>query len=522
MWVRLGEVCEAPADAGEAETLVLWRELSGGLLDRACRSAVRDGELGQLTLASCVGHLASESLIGRLTPFLKEIREWEWHEAEDLVKEARRGIQSAIMAILALRCATGERVGAELLHWASVRCDPYHLADGNLYPVRANRPISWIEACVPQLFEANMDFAEWAGMDRATGFIQRGLEDGERLFNEHALDDFLHGVNPAHLPALQRLIRVCGLRDVQDLEPAFTGTDEVPFAVWGGYARTASEDLLILPELVANDDARVRLVALLAIWDMLDDCDSSAREDSPPGQLHVPPDLPKALDAARMDANPVIARLALCAAARTAHPAISPNAVIELLHDPRPVLRAAAARTVRHFSADVAPGDALAPLLGDPAASARMPAIQTVQFLGEPVATPAVLTSLLPVLDDTDHDVRIAAIEAATALGPALTDSFIERLADLTSEQSEVIRMRSIDALQSAKLRARRPSVYAALVECFEDPDSYVRECALRAYAELNGPGDEAVLEQVGAMLDDRTKGIRKAAAKLLARFGRS
>jgi hypothetical protein len=518
MWQRLGEVCEALANASEAETLVLWHELSGGLLAQACRSAVRDGAIAEPTLARCVGHLASTSLIARLTPYLPEIQRWERDETEDIVREVREEIEDVILAILALRCAAGEPAGAELLYWASLRCDPYYPAEADLNPALPNRPVCWIEACLPSLFQANIDFAEWAGRDRCMGFIQWRLEPALRLLNEHSLDESLQGVDSLHVSALQRLIRICPPRDVRDLDLALAGAGEVRLARWG--TPTSAQDLLTLPELVASDDVRVRLVSLLMMPKILDDCASSRRKEPPSEQLQIPLDLPNALAAAQRDTHPVIAGLAVCAAVQMAHPTLTPTTVVELLRDPRPVVRSAAARTVGRMSGGALWGDELAPLFSDPAPSVRLAAVEAVRLLGEPVATPAVLTCLLPLLDDADHEIRIEAIQAAEALGPALTAAFIERLAALTGAESEGIRLTSIAALRAAKLTARCPPVFSALVECFDDCDSYVRECALRAYTDLNGPVDAALLERVTAMVEDRRKGIRRAATALLAKIG--
>jgi hypothetical protein len=518
MWQRLGEVCEALTDAGEGETLRLWRELSGGLLAQACRSAVRDGAIAQPMLTRCVDHLERESLIGQLSPLLNEIQRWDRDDTEDIVREAREEIEGSILAILALRCGAGEPDGPELLRWASRRCDPEHPLNRDLEPVHPERPVSWIEACVPPLFLANIGFAEWAGNDRLDTYLRVRLEPALRRLREHDLDEFLSGANPSHVAALQRLLLVCPPSDIRDLNSVLNGEGEIRLSRWS--TRTSGDDLLTLSELVASDDVRVRLLSLMVMVKVLDDCASSLL-DPPSRQLHIPLDLPNALDAARADPHPVIAGLAVCAVVQMGHPAHSTTSAVQLLGDPTPVVRAAAARTLGRVAEGANWGDALAPLLGDSNASVRLAAVEAVRMLKEPVASPTVLTYLLPRLDDTDHDIRVEAIEAAGALGPALTEAFIERLAVLTGEESEVVRMRSIAALSAAKHSARRPATFNALVDCFDDNDSCVVECALRAYADLDGPTDATVLERVTALLEEeRSKGVKKAAATLLTKMG--
>src|SRR4051794_7963336 len=149
---RLLEVCEALANADEAGTLPLWRQLTGGLLEDACRASLFEVASARPALARCVDLLAGEDLIGRVGRFIGEVARYESDEAEWLVADARREILGAIVAGLALRCSAGEATGAELLRWASRLCLYHGPGVDDLVPADPARPVCWVEACLQPLF----------------------------------------------------------------------------------------------------------------------------------------------------------------------------------------------------------------------------------------------------------------------------------------------------------------------------------------------------------------------------------
>src|SRR5436309_1840920 len=112
MWRRLLAVCEALATADEAGTLPLVRQLTGGVLEDACRSSLSDAARAQPTLARCVDLLTDEDLTDRVARFIDVIRRFDFDdEARWILSEVREEILGAIVAGLALRCSDGEQVG---------------------------------------------------------------------------------------------------------------------------------------------------------------------------------------------------------------------------------------------------------------------------------------------------------------------------------------------------------------------------------------------------------------------------
>lgn len=509
MWGRLGEVCEALADADEAGRLALWRELTQGeVLERACRAALAD-ERALPTLARCQELLADKGLPDRLAPFVEQIRKWDFHEAESVVREARQEVEGAILASLALRCAAGEPVGRELLSWASRFCIYFKPADGDLAPAQPDRPVSWIEACIPPLWRANPARIKSNGPDRLKIHLRWDLRPAFRRLQRHDLDAILRGgANATEVSALQRLLDCRPLADVRDLSAVLTGEGEVRFDAGEGYLLPV-ECASSLPGLIASADVRVRLLALIVTGNVLEDFEPGEYDSEP--RPPMPAKLPDVLNAARADAHSVVASLALCAAGQLAHPEVPLALVVERLWDTRPVVRAAAVRAVARMEGGATSADALAPLLADPAASVRLAAADAVGRLGGPALSPAVRTCLLPLLDDADFEVRREAIWAAGALGTAMTEAMVVRLTAMKAEEGELIRMASVEALGAAGQLARRPAVYSALAAQIDDP--HVCEEAWKAYADLDGPADADLLRRV-AMVRDRTiSGHRRQAA---------
>jgi HEAT repeat protein len=276
-----------------------------------------------------------------------------------------------------------------------------------------------------------------------------------------------------------------------------------------------------LVRLMRSEDVRVRLVAVLVTGDYLD-CFKPCEYDAPADRPPMPADLPDVLNAARADPHAVVAALATCAAGQLNHRAVPLASVLELLWDARPAIREAALRALARMDGGAACGDAIAPLLADPAASVRLAAVETVRLLAGPaLSSPAVRTCLLPLLDNADGEVRQGAIWAAEALGPAMTEAMVVRLTAMTAEEGVFIRTYSIQALAAAGQLAHRPSVLAALLACFEEPNVF--EHAWEAYADLAGPTDPELVRRVTAERDQTTsKWKRQKAIDFLARIGAS
>jgi hypothetical protein len=175
-------------------------------------------------------------LAERLTPFIEQIKRWEFDdEVKYIVWAVRREIEGAIVASLALRCAAGERLGPELLLWAS-RCCSYHKPrEGDLEPADPERPVAWVEACVPLICRANPAMADWKGPDRLEQHVRSDLCPALQHVRHHDLDEFLRGANPADVSGLRGLLLHRRLMDVRDLwalySPArarFASTDTHP------------------------------------------------------------------------------------------------------------------------------------------------------------------------------------------------------------------------------------------------------------------------------------------------------
>jgi hypothetical protein len=520
MWRRLGEVCEALAGAEGDALLALWRELSE-VLEPACRAAVEAGAEAQPTLARCVEVLADEGLPERLTPFVEQVRRWEHQDAEWLVWDVRGDIEGAIVASLALRCAAGEPLGPELLLWAS-RCwdSTDRPVSGDIIPTHTERPVSWIEACIPPLWQANQWRVKSMGADRLRMNIRYSLCPALQHVQQHDLDELLRGANPSAVSGLRSLLHHRPFMDLRDLGAVLSGEGEIRFDKYGCCLLPA-ECVNSLVRLIRSEDVRVRLVTVIVTGDYLD-CFEPCEDDDPSDpRPPMPADMPDALNAARSDTHPVVAALATCAAGQLNHPAVPLASVVELLWDARPAVRAAAVRAFAFMQGGAGCADAIAPLLADPAASVRLAAAEAVERLAGPALSPAVRTCLLPLLDDADVEVRQQAIWAAAALGPAMTEAMIVRLTAMTAEEGVFIRTYSIQALAAAGPLARRPSVLAALLACFEEPNVF--EHAWEAYADLAGPTDPELLRRVTAERDQTTsKWRRQTAIEFLARIGAS
>jgi HEAT repeat protein len=148
----------------------------------------------------------------------------------------------------------------------------------------------------------------------------------------------------------------------------------------------------------------------------------------------------------------------------------------------------------------------LVPAVRSPHAPTRAMAAMALGNSGRPDLS----SSLLPLLQDADREVRITVLTALSALGPA---PFVREIREKLADADGTVRGWAVQILgdldPQAHLEALRPLL--------KDPDEHPR---LRVLSLMVHVGDPAARDTARAQLDDPSRLVRELALRHLARFG--
>ncbi|HMB73927.1 MAG TPA: HEAT repeat domain-containing protein, partial [Gammaproteobacteria bacterium] len=151
---------------------------------------------------------------------------------------------------------------------------------------------------------------------------------------------------------------------------------------------------------------------------------------------------------------------------------------------------------------------------GDSTADAQWPLLLYPELAGivESEALPAdsAVGGLLPMLDDSDPVIRLAALEA---LGDMGRDAPLPALTAALGDPSPQIRVAALEALTMRRDAAAVGSIEASVF----DPDPQVRLAAIDALAAIEDRSSVAVL---GALLGDSDPAVRHGAIAALGDIG--
>jgi HEAT repeat protein len=197
--------------------------------------------------------------------------------------------------------------------------------------------------------------------------------------------------------------------------------------------------------------------------------------------------------------------------ARLNAPGAGPD-VVPLLDDPRPVVRAASARTLGELKIDAARARLGRLRVDDPDAAVRDEAAVAALLLGDGAAREAVATLLTrPGGDESGLTLQR---RAALALAALREERAIPVLAGLLGDaaQQESERLRAVAALRQIGAAAGVPALIVALSEV------RLREAAAHALGELGG--EEAKAALLETLAGERYEPARAAEAEALVRLG--
>ena len=226
------------------------------------------------------------------------------------------------------------------------------------------------------------------------------------------------------------------------------------------------------------------------------------------------------------------------------------TALIELLDDPHPEIRWAAAGAMESFGLKaVVATPALVGLLDDPDAAVRASAASTLGKMG-----PVAVAALMQVLDDSDRAKRLSALKGLAAHG-ARAGVAVPRVAPITRDPDPEMRALALlclrriagdrnwpgesgwltdpqaqiwpKAMTSAERLRGYPSLRRAIVEAslqvfgelVADPDPRVRYEAVKGFADLGEDGQSGA-PLVAPLLRDPDSRIRRATADALGGMG--
>lgn len=260
-----------------------------------------------------------------------------------------------------------------------------------------------------------------------------------------------------------------------------------------------------------------------ALVDALDDADSSVRLAAVLGLSDFP-----GREAVRALAEALRARHALvrdCAARALACRSLP--TLRAALHDPDPVVRAAAAHGVGYYARDRVSIPRLAELLGDANADVRAMAVRALAWVAR--RHREALPPLTAALQHPDEHVRVAAAHWLGRVGNPLA---CEALVAALSDPSRAVVLEAIRALGSldpsvpgGRIGVGDARAIPALLSHLEGPDADLRLAAAEALAHVLAVGppgehDPRTLPLLAQALTDQDARVRAMAATALGETG--
>jgi HEAT repeat protein len=490
MWQRMGELCRELATADDTRAKEVWRELTeGGVLEQGCRAAVAAGQAAQETLEEC--------------------HRW-------LDRSPRKKVATALVGVLARRCAAGEDQRRALQDWTcrATGCAlvPNVFAEQPSHP---GRPLSWVHT----VFTAVQRQSSW---DRST---QQRVAD---LLREQEIDQIVQGVADPDEGAR--------LRELLQRHPLVFGLDLDAFQRWpaGGSelafpevtleqsvnprSATGHKSLDALCRLLGSADPRIRLASAVLL-DLL--ADDHGQGQGPALSVEERRRLARACQ----DEHPVVRGHVLRAASRLTQAKPSARLLSQLgrlLRDPCPAVRIEAAQAATRWQRVTRPVvEGLVALLGDAATSARRAAACAVADLGPRMARRAVLAGLVPLLAEEDASVVQAAARAAGALARRMNRAILQGLLGQLDSVDAGVRREAVKAIGAAGGRLMQPRVTEAVCACLWDADPSVRQQAVVAYGQVRQHDHPPPTERLAHLLLDLDDEVRLVTAQLVAQLGR-
>jgi HEAT repeat protein len=199
--------------------------------------------------------------------------------------------------------------------------------------------------------------------------------------------------------------------------------------------------------------------------------------------------------------------------------AFAPRLAELLGESDRAVRRASALALSSMGAAASAVAPQVAALLKDPSPEVRFYALEVLGSIG-PAAAP-LAAQIASLVDNRAErvDVRAAAAQALSGMGPAAV-AFLPHLAGLLNAPDADVRVEMVEALGAMvglgpPVTALAPQVAALL----RDPDSNVRRAAAETLGRMGSAAD-AFAPQIANLLADSDPNVRRAAAQALGKLG--
>ena len=131
-----------------------------------------------------------------------------------------------------------------------------------------------------------------------------------------------------------------------------------------------------------------------------------------------------------------------------------------------------------------------------------------------PAATPELAELFVKSLNDDNPWVRVAAIQALTAMGPARTPDLVELLVESLNDDNPWVRVAAIRALTAMGPRAE------LVVKFLKDEDPQLRMAAIQALAAVDSAAAPKLAERFAEFFNEDDPHVWRPAAWALERLG--
>jgi HEAT repeat protein len=200
--------------------------------------------------------------------------------------------------------------------------------------------------------------------------------------------------------------------------------------------------------------------------------------------------------------------------ATTHEPAV--DALIALLNDAAPAVKASAARALGTLKKTAAPAVlGLVPLLQDQNESVRTDAAEAISKIGS--LNEAAADSLVEGLSSPDNVVRAQTAEALGTIGTPAQDT-ASALVEAVADPNDRVRAKAVEALGKIGESAAELAV-PSLVRALRDQDNWVSALAAEALGQMGDSADEAIPALMRALQHINPQ-VRSNAAESLGKMG--